>query len=455
VKKVDIDADRGERANLKVELVWWMHPLFPVLFFGVVVALWTYASEPARFGTWGTPRYLDQAAMAVLVLGLSGFIVGITVSSFRSLRNRSVLIVLSTGQVKVLRKVEARMFVVISLAYAAWMTSAIQQGASLSLLQSVVFFERGAVSALKDVAVPLTGVSTFTQLAPVMACVSTILWRIGASNGRWRLGLVVMYSLARSLLYGERLALIEVLVPVVLLLAVLPPEKASASWRRFVRSLPLAGPPVLWVVFASFEYTRSWASKRAEGAEGFVTYVTDRLLGYYGTSVNNSALYYGIAHDRPHVSSYPLQGLWDMPVVGRLLENQIGQPQIAGLPVRDWWFQTVNLNANPEFVNTGTFLVTAGDFGPYGMVFYWIAVGLVIGAFYSGSARGSIASLVAYGCSYIGLLEISRILYYSQGRFIVTLAGVGWLALAIGAERRRRAWKAPRSDVSGAVWVSS
>jgi hypothetical protein len=214
--------------------------------------------------------------------------------------------------------------------------------------------------------------------------------------------------------------------------------------------VPLIGVPVLWAVFAAFEYTRSWAA-RNDGSHGtFTSYVTNRLLGYYGTSVNNSALYYEGAHGVPHLPLFPVKWVWDFPVLGDVARAVVGSPSLGGLDLASWWVAALRQASNPEFVNTGTFLVLAADLGTWGMVVYCAAIGLAVGALYAGVARGSLASLVAYACSFVGLLELARILYFGQGRFFVTALGLVWFAVACNRASRVDAAASPAEGEPGA-----
>ncbi|MFC8190584.1 O-antigen polymerase [Cellulomonas sp. NPDC057328] len=422
-------------AVLQLELRWWSNPVFPVLVFGALVAAWTWALPEDQFTEWGVrPAFLTEH-LGIAVVGVLAMCVGILVLTLRTVGATSTRVILSDTAVRRLRALQITFFSLVVAAYVLWVLVAVRTGASAALVLDVLAGERGAVSNLKDVSAPVAGVTTLTQLAPVVAGISVVLSKAGRQSRAWVLPVVVALSLGRALLYGERLALIEVVIPVLLLHALFA-GAGSRVKRLTARALPLLAVPALWATFAVFEYTRSWAA-RNDGSHGtFTQYVTSRLIGYYATSINNSALYYNVAHDRPHIAYYPVQGLWEAPIVGDVVRRVFGEPSIGGVPVGEWWAGEVAQQGSVEFVNTGTVLVVAADLGYVGMVLYFLAIGLAVGALYAAAARGRVAGLIGYAVVFVGLLEMSRILYLGQGRFLVTAVGVAVTAIVLHRPER-------------------
>lgn len=426
-----VEPDGGpDAATLELRLPWWAMPMVPVVLLALGVAWWTLRAPDSYFAVWEVNRVFGPEHMRLQVVGVAALVLGFVVVAGRDGLVRHWTVRIPAGAARALQRLELWLALLVIAAYVIWVGSAVLGGATVDHVAAVLAGEPGSVTALKRVARPITGLTTFTQFAPVAVTLSVLLWRIGRSRRRWVIPAMLLLALGRALLYAERLALIELAVPVVLLLALTVP--AHRRGRRIaIGLLPVAAVPALWGLFAVFESTRSWTSHADGGRGTFTEYVTARLLGYYGTAVNNSAVYHDAVVDRTHLMFYPVEGIWDMPVVGSLARVLLGDPSFGGVSVPDWWMGLMEQQNNPEFVNTGTFVVVAGDVGVAGLVLCCAALGMFLGVVVRRMVRGGPVALIVFVVSYVGLLEIIRLPYFGQGRFLVTLLGCLLVALVL------------------------
>ena len=138
------------------------------------------------------------------------------------------------------------------------------------------------------------GVTTLTQCG--IAYIILYLDRVCGHNRplpHWRfagyMGAIIALSLFRAYAWAERLALIELMVPIGLLFFC---YRASNSYA-IVRILRVAGPIIgvfaLIGFFGMMEFFRSWSAYYADVEESFWGFVMKRFLAYYYTALNNGA----------------------------------------------------------------------------------------------------------------------------------------------------------------------
>jgi oligosaccharide repeat unit polymerase len=98
----------------------------------------------------------------------------------------------------------------------------------------------------------------------------------------------------------------------------------------------------------------------------------------------------------------------------------------------------LNQYANPEFNNPSGYVAAFIDYGAVGGLIFLFVIGLLAGFLYRGFCSAKPFGLLLYPIMFIGLLELPRYMYWSQGRTTYTL-----LALIILAALLRRAQSKP------------
>lgn len=406
---------------------WWLHPFLIVIFTGVGSAALAFALGEGIYREWGADKYLSQSMLVTIAIGLSSLLAGILLGSRGALPGATHFL-LSRTDVKALTSAFTLLLLLTVLGYTFWLLSALANGVTLSDLSLVLSRELGAISALKRMAPPIGGLTTLTQFGPMAAAVGFLLWR---THSRGPLFLVVV-ALAgvRTVFYAERLALIEVLIPIAIIWIVL--ELSGKVSKFWVAILPMIGVVTFLALFAVSEYYRSWIFYESRTDRGFIEWILHRVLAYYGTAYNNSAL---LALNYPSDSPTPyfsIPALWSAPGMGAVL----GAPVMAGQSPDDWWTGTLAA-ANPEFNNKGSFLIVETELGVAWSVLYWVVIGVAIGWLYFRARRGALIGLLGYSVTTIGLLEVPRILYYGEGRFIPVLASIVLLGIYLAPKELR------------------
>jgi oligosaccharide repeat unit polymerase len=319
---------------------------------------------------------------------------------------------LSPAQRRSLEVIVELALVVSIAAYVVWLgTGVLRAGGVLELIELWRVDPEGVKA---ETLATIPGVTTLTQLA-VAAIPLALAFRI-ARRGTLVLPLiavVLVLAVARTVLYSERLALIELVVPILFVL--IAPRKVHVP-RVVVYALVLLIAAVTF--FAATELRRSYAYTGDFSASS----ATTRLFGYYVTSINNGMAF--LDEYPAHTPAYTTaEILWTFPVVGDLHVDHL--PAVGSLSLRyadlfgsdpdRFWapaFAAQDLDYEFNVLTTPGYL--AVDFGWAGLV-GMLVLGLVSGWIYRRSETSPF-HLALYAVWLVGLLELMRILYFTDSR---------------------------------------
>ncbi len=373
---------------------------------------------------WRSPKSLDDATVVLLIIGTLVFMAASLVPRVALRMPRPTTWPgLSDGQRARLLRVTSWAFWATIFGYLAMAAAGVSRGVTPQTLIDAVVAQDLLSNELKKAFAPIAGVTTFTQFGIAFVVLATVTLLSGpAPRLRSRIVIVVLLGGARSFLLSERLAVLELLVPMLALWMTARLTHRRRWVRSGVRAAPVILLPALLVVFGAFEYSRSWVYYAARTGGSFWDFAVERLAGYYVTSYNNGFL--AITYDRlpGRLPLRTLEALWTAPVVdqvdafGKL--SAPGSGQLLGEAVAQY--------GNPEFNNPCGICDPFVDWGiPGGMVFLALA-GLVLGWIYVEYCKGSVTALLIYPPLVTGLFELPRYMYWTQGRILPALAVLGF-----------------------------
>src|SRR3569833_170575 len=414
--------------TLFLNVLWWMNPVAVTCGLAIPIVVFSTFIPDDIYQLWSIRRHWGGSDLGIALLCIGALLLGGLLAS-RSRGSSHKPLTLSAAQQAALPKVMNVVLALMLASYVFWIMSARSEGASLALLRNALSFQEGAIGALKDRSAPVAGLTTFTQLGPIYVVLWVVARRLGLVR-LWPLILVIALAAMRAFFYGERLARMEVLVPLVLSLVLFSRTKRKAPRLRSSLA-PLMALPVVWFVFAVFEYSRSWLYYRNFVSLSYPEFVSVRLLGYYVTTNNNSALYYDSVTTQPHIPFYPFAGFWDFPGRSLIFDS----PTFGGYAPRDWWGRILRTNNNEKNNNENTNLVSAADLSLAGALLYWLTLGLGLGIAFRLMTQGKMLGILVYGVSMIGLLEQTRMIYWVLGRYLPALAAA--LIIGIAFDRMR------------------
>jgi hypothetical protein len=396
------------------------------------------------------PRSLTAHTVLLYLCAAVIFLLGSSLPLLRhegSLRRRRPDLL--DDQLGTLRAASSVLYRLTIFGYIAFLAVAIQRGLRPAVV--IKAFSKGGTESntLREVFAPVTGVTTLTQvgIAFVVVSVLVLLRRRDRTTLR-RLLIVLALALARAYLVNERLALLELVVPALVLVAFDRAAVAQGVRRVLVQLAPLVLVPVLVLVFSVFEYSRSYNFYATTAHESFLGFGVNRLAGYYITAYNNGQI--SLDHQRyPGRLPYDtLEVLWTAPGVSQLH----AYAALAGRDDVQFSNELLKQYGNPEFNSPGGLATPLVDYGVIGGLLFLFVLGVAVGLVYRDCCDGRTYAILLYPPLVTGLFELPRYIYWTQGRLAVAL-----VALAIVAGRVVKAHEAsaaslrPRSRSSGGI----
>ncbi len=396
--------------------LWWVSPV-GALALVVPTTLWyaTSLDDDTYRLLWRSPKVLtDQTALLTAAAALALAVGAVVVRVAARRRPVRPWPGLAPDQLARLERGAGVVFWLTAVGYAAFAVAAAARGLSLQALVQAFVAQDNYSSQFREQLAPVPGVTTLTQcgLAYVVMAGVLLVHRWDARTAR-RLGVVVLLALVRSFVNTERLALLELAVPLVVVLAVAVRRSGPPAVRRAVVLAPVLLVPLVVAVFGAFEYSRSWQFFSERTSQGFWGFVVARIAGYYATAYNNGAI-------RLDEGGYPgrlpyesFQGAWDAPGV-----SSLGLYEQWSAPVPPSAQDLLERFGNPEFNNPGGLTVPLLDLGVVGGLIYLAVAGVLLGLAYQAFVEGRLVGLLLYPIAATGVFEIPRYVYWSQGRVL-------------------------------------
>jgi hypothetical protein len=432
----------GER--LQASPIWWLSPAGAVALIvpGTLWLAWRLSDQQYR-DFYRTPKVLTADVATMLVAGALAFVLGALVVRLGGMRRtaRAPMLTLNDAQWSTLRRAERVLFALTTVGYAAWVVSAIRHGLTPGALVGAILHPSSETVEYLFVTVP--GITTLTQFGIAYVVVATLLLlhRRAPKIGR-RLGLVLLLTALRALLITERLALIEMALPVAVVVAAHFSTRGTRASRTLIAVAPVALIASLALVFGIFEHSRSWTFFQVRTQQSYVEFTLTRLAGYYVTSYNNSAIAWDFQRYPGRIPYGTITGLWEAPVVSQLGLYDKLTPASGSVPAGEEplekSLQLLDLHGNPEYNNPGGLGAPFIDYGVAGGVLFLLLAGAVLGFAHGSFLAGGPTAVLTYPVLANGLFDLPRYLYWPQGRATPALLA----ALLVGYALHRRAGRA-------------
>jgi len=373
-------------------VVWWYFPM--LLIYEMVPGTWfsTAFGEPKIFSSWG----YAYSVFLLLLFAIGGVIGSRVLSDIPSSQTRSDRVLTHR-----LPRWYIRGGLMVSLfAYMIWFGFGIYRAGGIESLWALYLQNPFYVKFVLLKTLP--GITTLTQVAVV--ALPLVLCCYKPRRFDWfMVGVILILAAVRSFLYSERLALLELAIPLVFIIAL----RQRFTWSRTVR-FGIAFLAMIITFFIISEAKRSFVyygvtSLRDVAMVGFI-----RFWGYYLTSINNMFLIFEhFSLVAPFYNTFSF--IWKFPLLKGVYEALTGFSPI-NMPMI-----LASSGLNPEFNTATTLGALVVDFGLLGAVLATFSLGGISGFLYGLSRRGGIW-LAFYSVWLVGLLEFMRIYFFFTTR---------------------------------------
>jgi hypothetical protein len=380
--------------NIPVHTHFWIDPCNFLLFFALpVFVLSGYFAAP-YMSEFGSYNFLSPGMLALGAVCICLFAVAAKVGTIATDRVDRAAVAFDTYRFDQ---------ALIALLAVTLLAHVLYTGLLLSdpsLVRSVLVGERGAVFTAKDSMTRIVGVTSLTNLSPLVYCLCSVRF---VTRGRFvpspmagvGLGLLALLVLFHAFIGSERLVLLENGFAFALPLFTYSPRMRSAGFLA-----PFIGVILVLFIFAYGEFTRSWAFY-AHRYDSFGQYLVHRLLAYVAVASNTGA------------------GMFlNMPAAGPLMTAQwLARAPVIGVG-NGYGLTYLQQFGNPEFNNPSGVYAALVDFGVgFGLLYVFI-FGLAIGAIYGFYRRGHPVGMLAYPLLFVGLADLIQIWYWGGPRFL-------------------------------------
>lgn len=404
-------------------LPWWLRPRFAFFLLGILPLVLAYLVPEGTYLTlYGSEKYVDLNFLMLGLVVYGGFLAGSFFAIGTGLRPQERDVIMYC------RAVIWPLFIFTVFGYAAWFAYAVLlaggPGPVVSALLDVALQPGpGTSDYVKfDLFPTIPGVTTFAQFGVFYATVEALLWVRRRSWSRialMRFTTVALLALLRAVLLSERLAIVEIVVPVAVILFSRPALKAFQ--RSFVQLAPLFLGIGVFCLFAFSEYFRSWNYYKATYSGSYLDFASQRFLGYYATAINNAAVRYYYEPLQP--LRYTLNDLFLFPGLGDFVSRGyaaiLDRKYVESDVIVSQLLQTY---ANLELNNFALVGLLLNEYSVFLAPVAAFVIGLLSSSLYRSFVKGRMIGALLYPSWFVGLLEISRIYYWSDERYFPTLA---------------------------------
>ncbi|MDO7908394.1 O-antigen polymerase [Paenibacillus sp. JX-17] len=403
-----------EREGFKFS-IWWMNPTFIFLMvIGIVTAGAYLIPESSYVSFYRVDKFINDTNIWYIILPAICFVAGSILASLttKGVKKQHVLVDTMINRESFIKNAIKLLFAFTLFGYIAWFAIMVKNGFSLGLFMNVLSGEPGAIYDITQNFEKVTGVTSFTNFG-IPFTILAVYYQCFRNKKTFMpmLAIVVVLTLLRSIFFSERLAILEILVPALVIWVSVRHKQGKKI--PLLNIFPVIGVAVLVLFFGLGEYFRSWLSYYVYVYPSFWEFIVTRFFGYYVTAMNTGTLYIQqLGFQSMPFPYFTWEWLWSFPGLGSgTYFSMFGtQPEMMLNNV-------LESMGNPEFNNPSGLLLPYHDYGVLGASVFWVVMGFFSGLLFTHFKQGHTFGLIMYPIWMVGILEVPRYLYFSSGRF--------------------------------------
>lgn len=379
-----------------VSKIWWLHPVW-IYFIWILFSIYCSTIDSRSFyEMYEEPIYISAFNVALYITFFMAFALGFFSYTSRRKTYNSIL----KYPIAKIKKIFLLLYTWVICAYIIWFVNLyITYGNSiiLGLLNNLA----GYANMFKDGGGRISGITTFTELAIIVAPLNTYLWCIYKKKIYRNMYIALLFiSILRAVIFSERLAVLEIIVPSLIIYS----YYGKIFRNRDIKFAPIGGIVFLLILFGLFEYFRSWDYYKTAYDGNLISFTIDRVFGYYSISINTECIRINFLEPKFFLD-HSLAWLWNLPFFSS---------------IKDWLWQPPQINilerwGNPEFNNPGGLLFAYNDLGFLGLIVQFL-FGRFVGIVYRGYCKKSFINSLWYSASYLCMLELPRYFFWGSPR---------------------------------------
>ena len=412
---------------------WWTHPGWLVLFYIVPLYVFIYF-VPKIFGpNIIRLRYLNYFSLDYFLLGLAFLLVFVNGALIGASTWRRVAEVPQPMWVQ--KKFMDVVAITAIFAYVIWFHRIlIDPSAWLALLR----LGGESISLGRQRNPTIGGVTTAAQFG---IAYTTLYFVVRFQNATEQIPkrflayfLILLFLTAfRVVAWAERVALIEIIIPAVMVAILYRRPSFIFRWRVLLVLAPFLGVVALLLYFSGTEYLRSWSQYYHQKESGFWGFAVSRLATYYYTALNNG-IGLLIHYEWPTWSfGTLLSWYYRFPLLGVVTR--------VALDFKGGRSSYLERFGDVEFNNMSGIFPMFYDLGVAGGLVVAFVWGGIMGYLYRTFRYRNGIGLLLFPMTYIAMLEVMRIFYITTSRafpaiFIVVIGYVLFIRRGNSAEGR-------------------
>lgn len=386
------------KSDIKYRRVWWLYPSKLIIGFIIPIYIILGVSYSNKDSIDIALNYFNDLFIIGLIILLI-FYIGSFMGERINIRKKDLNFKFYLNSIYL-----DLLFILTIFAYILWFHKILIKP---SIILDLLSGDGTTMYYIRNTCIQVEGVTTLTQLGVVYAIFFMLVQtkKINSNCEKRHfiyLFIILFFTLFRSLAWSERLALLEVLIPVIIIIMSKIKRKSF-----FIRFAPYIGIIMLLFYFGVFEYFRSWAGHYKYIYDSYSEFVIDRVSSYYITALNNGAGIFSIYGVSKGLGSF-FASLYKIPFIGHALSQVL-------YPENNKYAYLYNY-ANLEFNNSSGIYEIIIQLGiPLGILFT-MGLGILIGLMFNQFKNCNGIGIFMYPLLYIGIIEILRLFYFTETR---------------------------------------
>jgi len=396
----------------EVFTIFWLNPLFIAA--GFILPLITVCFLlPANTYSdiWETPKYFLAKEYLLCVITIASLIMGAALSAVLPCKGiTNVVYLIKQGEYA---KTLLRCYIVATglclTAYAIWIVMMLASGIHVADFADMLNGKEGGMSEVREHSNYIAGVTTPMQLGVcVLMLYAMLLNRVRGWLFHGSAWLVVFLTLFRGFFRTERLALMEIAVPSLLVLLRLHWREIPRIWLYI---FPAGAVLVPYALFLMTERFRWWANVASVQSMNYFQFCFYHLLGYYATALNNGSAMWQM-HFTVGAPTTVLEWFYFMPGIKPYISNNYPGINLSD----DDYSHFLKGFLNERFTNPSGIFPVYLDLGLLGGLIFWFFTGFIAMSLYRRFASGELIGLFIFPLFMLGLAELPRITYWPSTR---------------------------------------